>query len=125
MNLAVAEIVFLAVAAVGLNFKPNETDFARIRCFTIFPVRTYSWPFWVTREDLDVWSSKKELHQTKSSAVLWSFSYYRTATIVTANLLQLNDPTMISLRTMVFRLIFVLDIHYSFTVRGGYRLFII
>ena len=45
VNSAVAEITFLAVAAVALNVKPDETVFARIRCFIIFPVRSGTYVF--------------------------------------------------------------------------------
>ena len=41
MNLAVAEIAFLAVATIALNFEPNEAVFARIRCFVVYAVRLY------------------------------------------------------------------------------------
>ncbi len=78
LNLAVAKVAVLPVAA---NVKPNATIFARFWYF-IYPVRTYSWPFWATREDLERWSSQKEFHLSKSSAKRWSSSYYRSATML-------------------------------------------
>ncbi len=38
-NLLVVEVANLAVAAVPLKFKPNETIFASIRCFEVYPAR--------------------------------------------------------------------------------------
>ena len=45
--LAVGEVVNLVLVAVALKFKPNETVFARIRCFVVYPVRPYLGPFGV------------------------------------------------------------------------------
>jgi hypothetical protein len=52
VNLAVADIAFLSVAAVALNAETKETIFACIRCFIIYPIRPYSWPFGATRGDV-------------------------------------------------------------------------
>ena len=41
VNLAVADTAFLAVAAVALNLKLNETLFSRIRCFVVYRIRLY------------------------------------------------------------------------------------
>ncbi len=40
-NLAVAEVANLAVAAVVSSIERNDTVFARMRCFIVYPVRPY------------------------------------------------------------------------------------
>ena len=40
-NLTVTKFANLAVATVAFKCKPNETIFARIRCFVVYPVRPH------------------------------------------------------------------------------------
>ena len=84
-NLAVAEVANLAVAAVALKFKPNETVFASIRCFVVYPVRPYPGLFGVLartgKGGVSTRYSTFSLLAARSS-YRWSSSYNRTVTML-------------------------------------------
>ena len=84
-NLAVAEVANLAVAAVVLNIERNDTVFARIRCFIVYPVRPYPGIFGLLartgKGGVSTRYSTFSLLAARSS-YRWSSSYNRTVTML-------------------------------------------